>query len=380
MASKTILPVAQTSRSSDDEILGLNANTTRRPSRIATTKNAGERSVASIAAATTDDLFGGPESKTKSAKDAPSNSDNATDVTEETGTESTPDRLNQALEGNPELREAWQDAKAYREVFPTPADAQAATRLLGDLNRIDALFYSRRPEDHAELARAVSQLDPQSFASLARAMGELAAKPAETSRIADPARPTNVVRPQDQPRNPDSSKLPAGQSSASGTVAGLTPAQADFFQATNASAVHGVMEAIETQMDRLLPEGISKSARNRVAGEIYRELDTALQGNRALGQQVRDAFRSGALDEAHRRSIVSLVTGRARQALPGVAKRVLNEWTNTIVTANQERRARQRTAERRVDVSGSGGRDGRQAVSSRDIDYGRMSDADILNL
>jgi hypothetical protein len=113
------------------------------------------------------------------------------------------------------------------------------------------------------------------------------------------------------------------------------------------------MEAIETQVDRLLPEGISKSARNRVAVEIYRELDTTLQGNRGLGQPMRDAFRSGPPDDAHRRAIVSLVTGRARQALPGVAKRVLNESTNTIVSANQDRPARQRTAERRVDISGS---------------------------
>jgi hypothetical protein len=77
------------------------------------------------------------------------------------------------------------------------------------------------------------------------------------------------------------------------------------------------MEAIEAQVDRLLPEGIAKSARNRVAGEIYRELDTTLQGNRALGQQMSDAFRSGALDDAHRRAIVSLVTGRARQGAAG---------------------------------------------------------------
>jgi hypothetical protein len=142
------------------------------------------------------------------------------------------------------------------------------------------------------------------------------------------------------------------------------------------------VEAIESQVERLLPEGISKSARNRVVGEIYRELDTTLRGNRALGQQMRDAFRSGGLDEEHQRAIVSLVNGRARQALPGVAKRVLNEWTTTVVSANHERRARQRTAERRVDIAGSGGsgNDGRRAMTPRELDYSRMSDADILNL
>jgi hypothetical protein len=250
---------------------------------------------------------------------------------------------------------------------------------------MDALFFSQRPEDHVELAGAVAQLDPQAFASLARAMSTLATSaPAKTNTQGVTA--FNRPATGDDNANPTRSAQPgdaraASANSATSSVSGLTAAQSDFFHSTNAAAVQGVMEAIETQVDRLPPEGISKQARNRVAGEIYRELDTTLRGNRALGRQMRDAFRSGALDDAYRRAIVSLVTGRALQALPGVAKRVLNEWTNTIVSANQDRRARQRTAERRVDISGSsGGNDGRRAISSRDIDYGRMSDGDILNL
>ena len=161
-----------------------------------------------------------------------------------------------------------------------------------------------------------------------------------------------------------------------------TPAQTEFFHATNAAAVESVLDAIESQVERLLPEGVSKTARNRVVGEIYRELDTTLRSNRQLAQQMRDAFRSGALDAEHQRAIVSLITGRARQALPGVAKRVLNEWTSTVVAANQDRRARQRAAERRVDIAGSGGagNDGHRSMTPREIDYARMSDADILNL
>ena len=249
---------------------------------------------------------------------------------------------------------------------------------------MDALFFSQRPEDHAELARSVAQLDPQSFASLARAISALTAGGPTAANAQQVPASSRLATGNNSPRQPEaanSNDSRAGKSSTTAGLTGLTPAQSDFFHSTNAAAVQGVMAAIETQVDRLLPEGISKSARNRVAGEIYRELDTTLQGNRALGQQMHDAFRSGALDEAHCRAIVSLVTGRARQALPGVAKRVLNEWTNAIVSANQDRRARQRTAERRVDISGSGGgNDGRRAISSRDIDYGRMSDGDILNL
>lgn len=44
--------------------------------------------------------------------------------------------LSAALEKNPELRQAWQDAEAYRKAFATPAEAQEATALLADLNRM----------------------------------------------------------------------------------------------------------------------------------------------------------------------------------------------------------------------------------------------------
>ena len=162
----------------------------------------------------------------------------------------------------------------------------------------------------------------------------------------------------------------------------VSPATVEFFHATNAAAVESVLDAIQSQVTRLLPERVSTNARNRLVGEIYRELDTTLQANRQLTAQLRDAFQSGALDTAHQRAIVSLISSRARQALPAVAKRVLNEWTSTVVSANQDRRARQRAAERRVDIAGSGGasHDGQRALTPRDIDYARLSDADILNL
>lgn len=283
------------------------------------------------------------------------------------GAEPDPEKLRAAFEANPELRQAWEDAKAYRETFATPEDARNATALLADLNRMDALFYSQRPEDHAELARSIAALDPAAFASLAKAIGEQASRQATQAGRSSAATTTSAPS-----QGQDSAAAP--------TTAGISPSQAEFFQAANAAAVQGVLDAIETQVERLLPEGASKSARNRVVGEIYRELDSTLGANRQLSQQVREAFRSGALDASHQRAIVSLITGRARQALPGVAKRVMNEWTSTIVAANQDRRARQHAAERRVDIAGSSGGEGRRSMAPRDIDYARMSDGDILNL
>src|SRR6202044_1056091 len=115
---------------------------------------------------------------------------------------------------------------------------------------------------------------------------------------------------------------------------------------------------------------------NLVVREISLELDSTL---RTLTQQTGDAFRSGALDADPHKAVVSQITGRARQALPAVAKRVLNEWTTTVVSAIQQRRERQRTAERRVDIGGAGGsgNEGRRSIGPREINHPRRPDPAI---
>jgi hypothetical protein len=394
MSSNTITPAPVMNRnSSDDEILGLATRPQRRNGRLGGNGDGREASAQVSEPRTNEQLeidFGVEEAPKGTRRSSATNAETAET---NASVELEPEHLRAALDANPELRDAWREANAFRETFATPQQARVATAQLGDLNRMDALFYSRRPEDHAALAREVAKLDPDAFASLARAMNALANESAR--RTGDPAPTVGALQGSDegasQAQRPGQGQIQKQdlsqnqvqtQSRHRDAATGLTPTQMDFFHSTNAAAVSSVVEAIESHVERLLPEGISKSARNRVVGEIYRELDTTLRGNRALGQQMRDAFRSGGLDDEHQRAIVSLVTGRARQALPGVAKRVLNEWTTTVVSANHERRARQRTAERRVDIAGSGGagNDGRRAMTPRELDYSRMSDADILNL
>ena len=93
-----------------------------------------------------------------------------------------PAHLRATFDANPELRAAWRDASAYRESFVTPDAARQATALLADVNHMDALFFSRRPEDHAALARAIANLDPAAFTSLANAMHREAANVAHLFR------------------------------------------------------------------------------------------------------------------------------------------------------------------------------------------------------
>lgn len=332
---------------SDDEILGLGVRSRSRKA-AASDEQANVDDFASIAAEETGDGARDHDDDLPLRVD-----DVATDGEE----------YHDVFEAKPELKRAWDDARAYREAFATPEEARAATKMVADLRAMDALFFSKRAADKTELARLVAGLDSDAFDALAKAMGELVAE-RQSSRAS-----RDVVTEKESPRE-GAKNFDEGAS-----------ARREFLQAANADAVRGVLQAIEAQVARVLPESVSKGARNRVVGEIYRELDLSLQANPDFAKHVRSAVRTGNFNTAHQNAVAALLIGRAKQSLPSVAKHVLGEWTSTILAANQDRREKQRSAESRVDIAGArGGKDAARSRSPRDIDYSRMSDADILNL
>ncbi|HKM91241.1 MAG TPA: hypothetical protein VJX29_11550, partial [Candidatus Acidoferrales bacterium] len=80
-----------------------------------------------------------------------------------------------------------------------------------------------------------------------------------------------------------------------------------------------------------------------------------------------------------RENVARLIASRARAALPGVAKRVVADWSETILRSSQARRSRQSEAASRVEV-GRGGSPAPVPVRPRGVDYMRMSDEEILNM
>jgi len=189
--------------------------------------------------ATDDEILGLLDSAATGRAGA-SDQDNAADrsTADQTPTaNSEPENLRAVFDAHPEARRAWRDAQAYRETFATPEDARAATALLADLDRMDQLFFSQRPEDHAELARAVAQLNPAAFASLATA---IAHQDQELRNRTERVARQNTEAPQTTPATDPTAAQPS--------AASLTPAQADFFHATNAAAVQSVIDAIESQV------------------------------------------------------------------------------------------------------------------------------------
>ncbi len=323
-----------------------------------------------------------------------------------------PAQFRAIFESNPELRDAWRDAQSFREIFPdvesaravqklfpTLEDARSANSQVADLARLDTLFFSNRPESHAELAAAIYRLNPTAFRNLAQMMNAIVSPIGDGVQTVPPLGPTSTATEQSSGgratgtitpnANGESNSLsqPIDGRSLRGSEDSplqqpITAAHEHaFFHETNAAAVEGVLNSIQSQLDRLLPEGTPKNTRQRLTGEIYREVDAALQSNRAFGQQLRQAFRSGQLTPENHRAIVGMVVGRARQAVPGIAKRVLGEWTSGVVAHAGARQERQRNAAKRVDIAGGApGGDSPRALMPKDIDYRRMSDNDILNL
>ena len=387
-------------RPTDDEILGL---VTAVPRPAATAESADVPTAPAQPA--------GSSANTANPDGASANAATQPDAADASGQSGISPELAQILDSNPQLRDAWNASQQFRSVFPTPAAAQDAKNQLDDL---DNLFFSAQPGDQAALAARIHDLSPGAFHALAQAMQAHSAKIAAANAAQpasaatnQPAASSSPAAPSTDasssaaaaPSSPRSAQAPAATNVAAPVTAqtpsaaparAVAPQAADprraaqlaFFHSANSAAVHQVIGAIEAQVNHLLPTGVSAATKTRVVGEIYRDLGSALSANRQLGQQLREAFRSGAGDAAHQQAIVALVTGRAKQALPSIARRVIGEWTHGVVSANNERLSRQETAGKRVDVSGGGSSDGvkRKPLSPRDVDYKRLSDADILNL
>ena len=338
-------------------------------------------------------------------------------------------------ESDPRLRQVLSDAQAYRAVFASPG---AALDAKNQLDELDGMFFSGQPSDHAALAARIHELSPEAFQNFAKAVQARAAKvnasaqqvpgvAASTESASGAGKSASLAVPQQLELFPsqasDSGRAPGDPGQVSGQTeqqgsqqnGAATPvgggqtvhdaqhsvaqaaavhtaaasandprraAQVAFFHDTNAAAVEQILGTIQAQVKQLLPDSVPTGTRNRIIGEVYRELDATLRANRQLGKQLREAFQAGAGDAAHQRAIVTLVAGRAKQALPAVAKRVIGEWTQSIVAANHERLSRHEAASKRVDIAGAGASDGvnRKPMSARDVNYRRLSDADILNL
>jgi hypothetical protein len=354
----------------------------------------------------------------------------------------------------PKLREICERETAYREVFPTVAEARAvrdvfpnpdaaraAATAQAELARLDSLVESRDPRAHAELLAGLQRMAPEAFRSLALTFGERLASldpeahqqvaaamaaqalagqrwPEHVSllsraveqqdwpavkflaatlssqmdewsrgfRTAPSARPLGAAHPRAAQPQPAAAPVQPAPSA-------MAEAANQFLQAVNADVEQAVQQSVAAKVEELLPDA-PQGARQKIAAEIRRELDLALRQDPELLEQVRDSVRgvlravpnpeaSGrdgrAGAGAERESVARLISSRARAALPGVARRVVADWSETVLRSSQVRRSRQSEAASRVEV-GRGGPPAPVPTRPRGVDYTRMSDQEILNM
>jgi hypothetical protein len=160
-------------------------------------------------------------------------------------------------------------------------------------------------------------------------------------------------------------------------------AYASFERTTNDAVARDVRASVRETLNRVLPEGIAEGAARRIGEDIFNEIHRTLASDRTLSSQVGEVLREWKFGAAEQQRVASLLAGRAKQLVPSVARRVIGEWTGSVLVTARSRETRRAAAASRVDIAAPGGSlDSMplRPMSAREINYGSMSDDEILGM
>src|SRR5579883_2160987 len=296
-----------------------------------------------------------------------------------------------------------EEARALKELYPGgAAEARAAAERARVLDEIDAAYFGG----------AGSSPEQASAARAALAERLLRENPAAVSEAA-PASPAAAPRPQGVTAEPPFGAAASGPVHASPAASHpALSAYAAFEQAANADLERSVGDSIERTLARALPNLArdeanagarpgSVSLRDRLAASIRQEIEQALRSDRQLSEQVTQILSARRFDAETRAHVVRLIGDRARQLVPGAARRVIGEWTQSALAVHRARTERSGAGLAGREVpAGSGNsselphaspretalniradRGPRDAMPrSRNLDYRKLSDEQILDL
>ncbi len=186
-----------------------------------------------------------------------------------------------------------------------------------------------------------------------------------------------------------------------------------FEKATNAELEKSVGGAIARAMEQALPnlrsldragqDALSQGTplQERLGAAVREDVEAALKSDAQLGEQVAKILGARRFDDATRAQVVRVIDARAQQLVPCAVKRVVGSWTTaTLGTrgksraaeagSGDSREARETAAKPapRVGKSGQSSahgessepRVGARAASRGRVDYGKLSDEQILDL
>ncbi len=308
-----------------------------------------------------------------------------------------------------------EDARALKELYPGGvSEARAAAERARVLDDFDRAYFGaagssaeQTSASRAQLAAKMLREDPAAFREMVFAgLRALEQSGAQTGN--DVGARFSATSAADENR---AAQTQGGLKS----VATNAPAQAQmepraaehdarlaayaaFEKAANEELERGVGATIDRALSQALPgsgNADGGALRGRLAASIRQDMETALKGDRQLGEQVAQILSGRRLDDETRAQVVRLIGDRARQLVPSAAKRVLNDWTQTTLAAHRGRTGRADAASARREVAPASlpANSSREALrqtsrqeagtarsTPRAVDYRKLSDEQILNL
>jgi hypothetical protein len=331
----------------------------------------------------------------------------------------------------PKLQSMKDRLLSYQELFPKVADARAYKELLQggpeelksliaksrEVDEMDLQYFSRDPEEQKGFAQNLYRDDPEAFQSMVQIGLDLikGQSPQEYAYLtqhlvgdslggekvwdwleyihekAVAAGSEEVVSLLNQfagvfqkyglgPRSTQDPNLTLVNQQRSEVERKYQQLEAerrqDFNQAVDQTVQGSLDGEITAQLSKLLPK-TSDGLRGRIARDVHSEIQKAISGDAGLKLRLQNLMRTGGINRQTQEQVANLLTSKAKQIMPGAVKRVVNEYTASVMASRKEVTDKQTQAASRVDVS-TGARPGTGVrVLTRD-EAREMSDMDIL--
>src|SRR6266850_1196901 len=295
-----------------------------------------------------------------------------------------------------EAQRLWREHQAFRSSFSSPDEARAMKELFpggaGQAQTVSDQTPTLRGtrEGWGTQPNPSASQDPSMVGRTSPVADHSSSRPAGLRASESPV--TDHQSPFGSAQGKPVTDHPSASLRASQSPQFDPAAYAAFEHSTNDTVARDVRVAVGDTLARVLPEGIAEGAARRIGEDIFNEIHRTLAADRMLSEQVGEILRGSSREftasgwrfgTAEQQRVAALLAGRAKQLVPGVSRRVIGEWTSSVLGASRSKAARQASAASRVDIAAPGGSlDSMplRAMSSREINYASMSDDEILSL
>lgn len=303
----------------------------------------------------------------------------------------------------PKVRDLYFRDQAFREVFPTVAEArevkellpngvESAREMLEVASRIEpfeeAFFKAvESGEGATEFWQAVYNEDQQAYHNLHTRAAENVLHHFHDQ--AGKSNDKNLVAAVDVLWRRLNGEQYTGRGAPQGDLRENNLAEREqalaskelngFKQAALASTDSQVRKIITTHVDTVLKDRpIPKGAKARIIDDIDQEIRIKVSENPTLKVQLNRAFRNGDRGQKHLESIVSIVVSRAKNLLGETSRGVIKEWTGSYLAQTKQQQERQLTSRADVGTGGPPGQPSGALPTADKVDYSKVSDEELL--